>query len=217
MTKPSIFRKMMTRIMRVFFYLLYHPMAGLYDFVAKIVSLGHWNKWVYSVLPELKGPQVLELGFGPGHLQAKLLEKNIQAFGIDPSPQMARQAQSRLLATQVHHQLTIGYAQYIPFSNHSFDQIVATFPTGYIFETQTLKNIQRVLKTDGKLIVLLAARLIPTGGPQKIVGWLFKVTGQAPKWDTSLLEPFQKAGYQTRMKLITHRSWEALVIMAKPQ
>ena len=57
-------------ILRTFFKLLYHQFSWTYDWVASIVSLGEWQNWVSSVLPYIIGPNVLEIGFGPGHLQA---------------------------------------------------------------------------------------------------------------------------------------------------
>jgi ubiquinone/menaquinone biosynthesis C-methylase UbiE len=74
--------------MRGFFNLLYHQFAWSYDFIASLVSLGNWKRWIITVLPHLEGPRVLELGHGPGHLQRALLNKGINTFGIDESRSM---------------------------------------------------------------------------------------------------------------------------------
>ena len=55
-------------LLRPVYYLLYHHFAWTYDLVADIVSLGQWKDWVRTALPYLDGC-VLELGYGPGHLQ----------------------------------------------------------------------------------------------------------------------------------------------------
>lgn len=65
---PNLFSTVFIKILKTFFYLLYHRFAWAYDFVATSVSVGMWDEWVFSVLPALEGPIVLELGHGPGHL-----------------------------------------------------------------------------------------------------------------------------------------------------
>jgi ubiquinone/menaquinone biosynthesis C-methylase UbiE len=88
-------------ILRFFFKLLYHQFAFAYDLVAATVSLGRWKDWVMSILPFVEGPRVLEIGFGPGHLQRRLLQRGLIAVGIDESPQMARLAKRNLTGTSV--------------------------------------------------------------------------------------------------------------------
>jgi len=83
-----------------FFNLLYHPFAWTYDLVAAIVSLGRWQDWLMQAMPYLSG-RVLEIGFGPGHLQVALNEAGMQAFGLDESRQMGRQARRRLWQGEV--------------------------------------------------------------------------------------------------------------------
>ena len=62
-------KRLRTAFMRAFFAGLYTQMAWTYDLVAAVVSVGMWTSWVRSTLTYLNGPQVLELGHGPGHLQ----------------------------------------------------------------------------------------------------------------------------------------------------
>ncbi len=124
--------------MRLFFRLLYHSMSWSYDLVAAVVSLGRWKDWVKRALPLLAGPRVLELGFGPGHMQGLLLSAGLSPFGLDESRQMARQAQKRLLRQRQNPRLARGLAQHLPFASGTFNSVVATFPTLYIVDPQTL-------------------------------------------------------------------------------
>jgi ubiquinone/menaquinone biosynthesis C-methylase UbiE len=82
-------------LLRPIYYLLYHQFAWAYDFVASLVSLGQWRDWVRTALPHLNG-RVLELGFGPGHLQVEMQKRGLIPFGVDESRFMARQASQRL-------------------------------------------------------------------------------------------------------------------------
>ena len=202
--------------MRIFFHLLYHQFAWSYDFVAAAVSLGQWNEWVRTTLPYLDGPRVLELGCGPGHLQSALSSRGISAFGADASPQMARLARYRLLKNGQSYQLSNAYAQDLPYPNHHFDQVVATFPTNYIFEKDALAEIRRVLVPTGQLIVLPNAWI--TGGKlsEKTAARIFEITGQAPPWNNSILQYFAKSGFRTRIECKTTSSWEVVIILAEP-
>ncbi len=160
------------RFMRVFFNLLYHPFAFTYDLVAATVSFGRWKDWVYGILPFIEGTRVLELGHGPGHLQRILLDRGLVAVAIDESAPMGTLAKRRLGSSQ---KLARALAQKIPFASESFDSIVSTFPSEYIFDTQTLSEAHRVLRNSGRFIVLLAA------WPRNpLLAWLFKVTGESP-------------------------------------
>jgi ubiquinone/menaquinone biosynthesis C-methylase UbiE len=163
---------LLRRFMRVFFNLLYHPFAFTYDLVAATVSFGQWKNWVFSVLPFIEGTRILELGHGPGHLQRTLLDRGLVAVAMDESAPMGTLAKRRLGDTQ---RLTRALAQKIPFASESFDSVISTFPSEYIFDMQTLSEAHRVLRSGGRLIVLLAA-----WPKNPLLGLLFKVTGQSP-------------------------------------
>ena len=202
------------RFMRVFFNLLYHSFAFAYDLVAATVSFGKWNDWVHGILPLIEGTRILELGHGPGHLQRNLLNRGLFAVGIDESAQMGALAKRRLGSSQ---KLTRALAQKIPFADRSFDTIIATFPTEYIFDRHTLSEAYRVLQNSGKLIVLLAA------WPKiSILAWLFKVTGESPS-DThesiksKIKEAFHHTDFKLEVQIVEVKSSNLLVFTARKQ
>jgi ubiquinone/menaquinone biosynthesis C-methylase UbiE len=209
----------LSTLLRIFFRLLYHSFAWSYDFVATVVSLGQWRSWVMSVFPYLPGPQVLELGHGPGHLQVRLLEENRYVFGLDESCQMGRQARKRLLRRGLTPELTRGLAQALPYPVNTFHQVVATFPSEYIFDPLTLREIYRVLRPGGEAILLLLAWITDKHWYGRLAAWLFRVTGQAPlKWEDRYLEPLQQMGFQSYAEQITLSSSTLLVVhLKKPE
>ncbi len=199
------------------FYLLYHQFAWTYDLVAAVVSLGRWNDWVYSALSYLDG-RILEIGYGPGHLQLSLHEKGFPVFGLDESRQMAHQASRRLHKKGTHLNLSRGYAQHLPFPKNVFDTVVATFPSEYIFDPQTLREIRRTLVTGGKLVAVPMAWITGRRPLERLAAWLFRVTGEAPgrpgTISTAMRNRLARAGFEVRSELISMRGSQVLVVIA---
>jgi ubiquinone/menaquinone biosynthesis C-methylase UbiE len=208
-------RILLTRIMRAFFYLLYHQFARLYDWVAWVVSLGKWTEWVATVIPEVEGPRVLELGHGTGHLQINLLNKGLWVFGVDESPQMGRLATKRLQQAGDRCHLMRGHAQSLPIPADSFDQVVATFPSEYIFDPESLSETYRILVPGGKMVVLPIAWITGRGLAERIAACLFRVTGQAPDWNSLMMAPFQNVGFSPQSKRVDGQSWSLMIILAE--
>lgn len=205
-------------LLRPIFFLLYHQFAWTYDFVAALVSLGRWQDWVQTALPFLSG-RVLEIGFGPGHLQVTLNENKILAFGLDESRQMARQASRRLHHNGAIPGLSRGYAQNIPFAGEVFDSVAATFPSEYIFDLQTLTEIRRVLIPSGQLVILPMAWITGMRPLERLAAWLFRVSGEAPGKpkliSPALRDRFVHAGFEVRSEIAATKGGQVLVIIAK--
>jgi len=206
---------LLQRFMRVFFDLLYHSFAFVYDLVAAVVSFGKWNDWVLSVIPFIEGNHILELGHGPGHLQLALrLRCGLVAAAMDESAPMGRLARRRLGTS---HRLVRALAQKIPFASESFDSVISTFPSEYIFDMQTLSEAHRVLRSRGRLIVLLA--VLPKN---PLLGMLFKVTGQSPTGayesvKSKIIDTLAHANFKTEVQLVEVKSGNLWVVVAQKE
>ena len=203
------------RLLRVFFKWLYHPLAFTYDLVAATVSFGRWNDWVRNVIPFIQGTRILELGHGPGHLQRSLRSLNLSAVGLDESAQMGRLATRRLRRSgYVPLNLARGLTQALPFPSESFDSLLSTFPSEYIFDKRTLAEAWRVLHNGGRLVVL------PAAWPKNpLLGWLFKVTGESPAdvmdmFISKQKKLFSEAGFEVETQTLDTRSGVLLIIVA---
>lgn len=202
------------RFMRFFFNLLYHPFAFTYDLVAWVVSFGRWNDWVFSIVPFIKGTRILELGHGPGHLQRILLSRGLFAVALDESKQMGRLAKHRLGDSA---NLTRGLAQSLPYANETFESIVSTFPSEYIFDPRTLSEVRRVLRSRGRLIVL------PVAFPKNLfLRWLYKVTGESPSDINGFIQhrlqrPFVDANFHAEIETIEVKSSTLLFVIAEKE
>lgn len=215
MTRTPITVKIYYLSLRTFFHLLYHQYAWLYDSVATGVSFGMWVTWVKSVLLRIAGPRVLEIGHGPGHLQASLLEDTtLQVFGLDESPQMGKITWRRMTKLGFEPAIVNADAQVMPFPSQSFDQIVATFPSEYIFNPRTLSEIHRLLVPGGKAVILPFAWITGKSIPYRMLSWLYKITGQAPAWDDRWLVPFKTCGFQVTTEKIVLKASTLLLIQA---
>jgi len=208
---------LMRSILRTTYSLLYHSFAWSYDLVAAVVSLGNWQEWIRSSLPYLNG-RILEIGFGPGHLQLDLAAQGLPVFGLDESPQMAYQAQRRLLKSALHPALTRGYAQHLPYQSAAFNCVVATFPSDYIYEDRTLHEIHRVLASGGSLVIAPMA-WITAGLLGRGMAWLMRqvgetsaVAGQVP---SPLREYLNRVGFSVESHLVELKTSKVLVCVGK--
>ena len=209
-------------LLKIFFNLLYNQYAWTYDWVADLVSLRRWQIWVYSVLPYLESSPILELGHGPGHLQIKLNGLEKSTFGIDVSAKMVRIAGQRLQENNFIPCLVVGGALDLPYPDHTFKRVVSTFPSEYINNRETLKEIWRVLDQSGELIILITAWITGEKWYEKMVAWLFRVTGQAPgpnqpvisQQDYFQLSAAHEVGFQVTSHFIDLDSSRVLIIQA---
>jgi ubiquinone/menaquinone biosynthesis C-methylase UbiE len=203
-------------LLKYLFQLLYNQFAWTYDWVADIVSLGKWQKWVRSVVPYLESSPILELGHGPGHLLGNLNRSGKSIFGLDSSSRMVRIAAQRFKKDGLEPCLVLGKAQNLPYSDRAFRRVVATFPSD-------LQEVWRVLDDSGELIVLMAAWMTGEMWYEKLIAWLFRVTGQAPdstqlgKADRDLfqLTHASEVGFQVNSNSIDLDSSQVLIIQAK--
>ena len=188
------------------FHLLYTRFAWTYDRVSRIVSLGHWQSWGQASLPFVAGPRVLELGHGPGHLLATMVNRDWQPVGIDVSPQMGRLAWNKLEKLGHTARLVRGRGQSLPFGTGTFDTVVAVFPAPYIIEPETIEAIRRVLRPGGRLVVVPEAELTGSDPALRALEWLFTITGQRSK-----AGPYHSRNDNFWLEVLSHHGFSVTV------
>lgn len=206
---------------------LYREFAWAYDGVASAVSADLWREWTLASLPYLRG-DLLELGFGTGHVQRALAQSwpNL-VVGLDASPQMVHQTRRRALSRKLTVNLIHGTALALPFPAKRFDTVLATFPTPYIADPQTLANIRRVLRADGRLIIVDSTRFtratVLTKGIEAVYRVVYgrrgAVSAEIDQEDPRPLSHYHAflpaAGFQLRIERVAVKQSELTVYIAE--
>jgi SAM-dependent methyltransferase len=152
------------RLRRGLFELLYKNRA-LYWLASTVPFAGQWRVWQRLAIPRLHGQDVLEVGCGIGNLLVEMTQAGYRCQAIDRSPQMVAATRDRLKRAGLAEKVEVrqGSVQRLPYEDASFDSVVSTFPTDYIADPATLREIARVLRPGGRLIIVLGANLLPIG------------------------------------------------------
>lgn len=132
---------------------LYDELAWAYDPISQFVSAGRWDAWRRLALDYMRGPRVLELGFGTGELLMEMRRRGLDVVGLDSSRQMHRVLGRKLAGRAMALPRVLARAEALPFASASFDTIVSTFPARYIAEVITLREVKRVLAPGGCLVI----------------------------------------------------------------
>jgi ubiquinone/menaquinone biosynthesis C-methylase UbiE len=128
----------------------YAAFAKYYDFAMTPL----WKIWLKKVLPFIEGPKVLEVSFGTGFLMTQYAE-HFDTYGIDFSNEMIQIAKRKLEKNSLSASILKGKVEDLSFADNTFDTIVNTMAfTGYPNGERALAEMKRVLKKNGKLILM---------------------------------------------------------------
>lgn len=210
-------------LIKLGFHLLYYQMAWTYDLVAWSVSFGQWAAWRRLVLKFIQPGPVLELAYGTGGLLVDMHQAGYQPVAIDLSPYMARLASRQLRRQKVALRLNQAKAQALPFPTNYFSNVVATFPTNYIFDDATLAEVYRVLKVPlagnghqaGRLIIVVEGQLRGPRLVRPIISWLYKITDQHKFPAIKPLPLFDKHNFRARWEIVEHENAQARLLVAE--
>jgi len=129
--------------------------------LAKGMARGHkdFYKNAARAIDPKKDDIYLEIGFGSGIFIKKYISHVSKIAGIDHSEDMVRLASdiNRKLVESGKAEFKQGYASSLPWAENEFT-IVATIETFFFLDEteKTLKEIFRVLKPEGRLVIEMA-------------------------------------------------------------
>lgn len=109
---------------------------------------------------DFKGKQVLEIGLGQGADSEQIIKRGANWSGLDLTHESVARVQTRLSLRQLPHQsLKQGSVLQIPYDDNSFDIVFSHGVLHHVPDILTAqREIHRVLKPNGELIMMLYAR-----------------------------------------------------------
>ena len=151
---------------------MFDQIAGRYDLLNRLMSMGIDQSWRRKTVAALKlpaGARVLDLATGTGDLALMIarLHTDARVVGSDPSSRMLEVGVQKVMRTGLADrvQLEIGDAQALPYENDSFDGCCIAFGIRNVPDrSAALAEMARVTKPGGRVAVL------ELGEPS--VGWL---------------------------------------------
>ena len=159
---------------------LYAELAGGYDWVSWLVSLGHWATWRCVALnnllrtapakaePAASSPRVLEIGFGTGELLLEMARRRFTVHGLELSQPMHEITAAKLQRRDLVVPRMRALAQAMPLADDSYAAMISTFPAPYILDPATLRECARVLRKPQPELNLPGGQLVIVG---LWVGW----------------------------------------------
>jgi ubiquinone/menaquinone biosynthesis C-methylase UbiE len=183
---------------RLIFRLLYNELAFTYDGVAWLVSFGQWDAWRRTALGCLGDAPILDLAHGTGGLMADLMSRGHSPFGLDLSPYMGRIARRRLMGRRMPVRLVRGRAQQLPFPDQSFGTVFVTFPADFVVDPATLRSLARVLRPEGRLVIVVMGYLRPVPLLRWLINRAYDLTTPRPLPEADALRRLESAGFSAR-------------------
>jgi ubiquinone/menaquinone biosynthesis C-methylase UbiE len=150
----------------------YDRIAPIYDFMQQGMEkrLAPWREALWH---RVRGPRVLEVGLGTGQ-NMRYYPLGMSLTAIDLSPRMLERARERAARLGVQVELREADVQSLPFSDASFDTVVATCVFCSVPDPfRGFQELRRVLVPGGQLLLLehvlsrhpVAARLMSLANP----------------------------------------------------
>lgn len=130
----------------------YTAYAQPYDLAVRFLPV--WKTWLRRALPHIRGPRVLEVSFGTGYLISQYAGR-FETHGVDYNRKMVTIARKNLSRAGSKAELVQGNVEALPYPDASFDSLVSTMAfSGYPNGQRALVEMRRVLRDDGKLILI---------------------------------------------------------------
>ena len=142
---------------------MFNAVAPRYDLLNRLLSLGidrHWRKVAVREFEQVENKKYLDMATGTADVAlefAKIHSKTSQIIGIDFSFSMLKLGRQKILTNSFSKRIKLvpGAAENIPLKDHTFDGAITAFGVRNFLDAQKgLKEIYRILKPNGKIVVL---------------------------------------------------------------
>ena len=162
---------------------MFNSIAGRYDFLNRLLSLGQdvrWRKALKQFLPEASGQTILDLATGTADVLIVLAKDNPRihrGYGVDPAVKMLEIGRNKIKAQGLDDRLMLqqGDAQALPFLDETFNAVTISFGIRNIPDLRlALLEMYRVTKKGGRVLILEFSK--PDNPLLKAGHWLYLQT-----------------------------------------
>lgn len=137
-------------------YLLYRTI-GIAFFTRRV----EWRKIMDWLCPE-KGEKILDVACGCGDLSLRIARRGCKVYGIDMSEDAVKFARSLSRRVKTACEFDIGDAEHLPYPDGYFDKVVCSSALEHFNDdTKALKEMRRVLKLNGKIVLTVDSFTYP--------------------------------------------------------
>ncbi|MBZ5750605.1 class I SAM-dependent methyltransferase [Metabacillus rhizolycopersici] len=170
--------------------------ARLYDMVLAPIEQTKFKKIRKSLIGKAKG-RVLEIGSGTG-VNFPFYQLALHVDAIEPDHYMRKKSLKRLDKSEIPIQTHLVKAEKLPFADHTFDTVVGTLVFCTIPNPErALKEVQRVCKPDGKVLLFEHVRLNHSkfGPLQDALTPVWSKVSEGCRLNQNTVELLQNAGF----------------------
>lgn len=140
---------------------VFHSVAQKYDVMNDVMSAGMhrlWKRFAVDISGVKAGDKVLDIAGGSGDL-SKLFAQKVGATGevilTDINASMLAVGRDRMIDAGLSVPAAQCNAEFLPFADNTFDCVIVAFGLRNMTHKEAaLKEMQRVLKVGGRLLVL---------------------------------------------------------------
>ena len=157
---------------------MFNNIAHKYDFLNRSLSMGIdiiWRKKAIAQLKEIQPKMILDVATGTGDVALEAMNLNPdKIIGLDISTGMLELGREKIAKRNLSAKIDMveGDSENLPFEDNKFDAVTVAFGVRN-FENllKGLKEINRVLRPGGKLVVLEFSQ--PKNFPIKQLYWFY--------------------------------------------
>jgi len=142
---------------------MFGAIAPRYDFLNRMLSFGidrKWRRFAVRQITYSEGGTILDVATGTGDVALEIATQtppSVRITGVDFCREMVELGIEKVKASPFAGRITLEVApcEAIPFPDESFDSVTIAFGIRNVVDRlQGLKEMRRVLKSGGRLVVL---------------------------------------------------------------
>jgi demethylmenaquinone methyltransferase/2-methoxy-6-polyprenyl-1,4-benzoquinol methylase len=142
---------------------MFDSIAPRYDFLNRVLSFGidrSWRRFAVKQVKFSENGRILDVATGTGDVALEIALQtpaSVRIVGVDFSKEMVELGKEKIRQSPYAERITMEVApcEAIPYAEESFDSVTIAFGIRNVVDRlQGLREMHRVLKTGGRLVIL---------------------------------------------------------------